>query len=109
MYANRLFPSLFSLQSNKKHIGNTLLSIQVTDTGRGRCDPAWKCQTSCRKLTLQRDRAKALHIAEYQLLVPENNETIRKSSLKSLISLQHNIINTINIQFDEAKDTGNFS
>ena len=53
--------------------------------------------------------AKALHIAEYQLFVPENNETIRKSSLKSLISLQHNIINTINIQFDEAKDTGNFS
>ena len=53
--------------------------------------------------------AKALHIAEYQLLVPENGETFRKSSLKSLISLQHNIINTINIQFDEAKDTGNFS
>jgi len=53
--------------------------------------------------------AKALHIAEYQLFVPENNETIRKSSLKSLISLQHNIINTINIKFDEAKDTGNFS
>ena len=53
--------------------------------------------------------AKALHIAEYQLFMPETGETSRKSSLKSLISLQHNIINTINIQFDEAKDTGNFS
>ena len=54
--------------------------------------------------------AKTLHIAEYQLLVPETGETFRKSSsLKSLISLQHNIINTINIQFDEAKDTGSFT
>jgi transcriptional regulator with XRE-family HTH domain len=52
--------------------------------------------------------AKALHIAEYQLLIPEKNEPYRKSSLKGLISLQHNIINTINIKFDEAKDTGNF-
>ncbi|MDR0526193.1 MAG: helix-turn-helix transcriptional regulator [Spirochaetaceae bacterium] len=55
--------------------------------------------------------AKALHIAEYQLLVPENieeSEKNHKSSLKSLISLQNNIINTINIQFDEAKDTGAF-
>jgi transcriptional regulator with XRE-family HTH domain len=52
--------------------------------------------------------ANALHIAEYQLLMPENGKTSRKSSLKSLISLQHNIINTINIQFDEAKDTGSF-
>jgi transcriptional regulator with XRE-family HTH domain len=55
--------------------------------------------------------AKALNIAEYQLLMPEGGETesSRRSSLQSLISLQHNIINTINIQFDEAKDTGDFS
>ena len=54
--------------------------------------------------------ANALHIAEYQLLVPENIKTSGKSSsLKNLISLQHNIINTINFQFDEAKDTGSFS
>jgi transcriptional regulator with XRE-family HTH domain len=56
--------------------------------------------------------AKALHIAEYQLLVPENSETPkapRKSSLKGLISLQQNIINTINTQFDKAKDTGSFT
>ncbi|MDR2543252.1 MAG: helix-turn-helix transcriptional regulator [Treponema sp.] len=49
--------------------------------------------------------AKALHIAEYQLLVPENNEFTEKTiktSLKSLISLQDNIIETINIQFDKA-------
>jgi transcriptional regulator with XRE-family HTH domain len=56
--------------------------------------------------------AKALHIDEYQLLVPEDGETVkppRGSSLKSLISLQNNIINTINIQFDQAKDTGDFT
>jgi transcriptional regulator with XRE-family HTH domain len=56
--------------------------------------------------------AKALNIAEYQLLVPdigESSDNSRKSSLKSLISLQNNIINTINIKFDEAKDTGAFS
>ena len=56
--------------------------------------------------------AKALNIAEYQLLVPDNiedsSENHQRSSLKSLISLQHNIINTINIQFDHAKDTGDF-
>jgi transcriptional regulator with XRE-family HTH domain len=56
--------------------------------------------------------AKALHVAEYELLVPENEETAEspyKSSLKSLISLQDNIINNINIQFDKAKDTGDFN
>jgi transcriptional regulator with XRE-family HTH domain len=56
--------------------------------------------------------AKALNIAEYQLLMPESGETAEnppKSSLKSLISLQNNIINTVNIQFDKAKDTGDFS
>ena len=56
--------------------------------------------------------ANALNVAEYQLLVPESGETAekpRKSSLKSLISLQDNIINTINIQFDDAKDTGDFT
>ncbi|MDR1893956.1 MAG: helix-turn-helix transcriptional regulator [Spirochaetales bacterium] len=56
--------------------------------------------------------AKALNIAEYQLLVPESgnaSESPRQSSLQSLISLQHNIINTITIQFDEAKDTGDWT
>jgi hypothetical protein len=56
--------------------------------------------------------AKAFHIAEYQLLVPENNKTAktsRKSSLKSLLSLQNKIIKAINNQFDEAKDTGSFT
>jgi transcriptional regulator with XRE-family HTH domain len=56
--------------------------------------------------------ARALHIAEYQLLVPEGGETDEnspRSSLQSLISLQNNIIHTINIQFDEAKDTGDFT
>jgi transcriptional regulator with XRE-family HTH domain len=56
--------------------------------------------------------ANALHIAEYQLLMPESGETAEnslRSSLKSLISLQNNVINTINIQFDKAKDTGDFT
>ena len=56
--------------------------------------------------------AKALHIAEYQLLIPESDETTEKpikSSLKSLISLQDNIIETINIHFDKAIDTGDFT
>jgi transcriptional regulator with XRE-family HTH domain len=56
--------------------------------------------------------AKVLNIAEYQLLVPEGGETSdppRKSSLQGLISLQNNIITNINIQFDKAKDTGDFS
>ena len=57
--------------------------------------------------------AKALNIDEYQLLIPEDEDIetdkdTSKSSLRSLISLQNNIINTINIQFDKAKDTGDF-
>jgi transcriptional regulator with XRE-family HTH domain len=56
--------------------------------------------------------AKALHITEYQLLVPESGETSglpHGSSLQSLISLQNNLLKTINLQFDEAKDTGDFT
>lgn len=56
--------------------------------------------------------AKALHVAEYQLLMPESTGTTEnhsRSPLRSLISLQNNIINTINIQFDQAKDTGDFT
>jgi transcriptional regulator with XRE-family HTH domain len=55
--------------------------------------------------------AKALHIAEYQLLVPESGETAEPpgSSLKSLVLLQDNIVNSINIQFEKAKDTGDFT
>jgi transcriptional regulator with XRE-family HTH domain len=56
--------------------------------------------------------AKALNVAEYELLVPasgETSESSRKSSLQSLISLQNKLINTINVQFEEAKDTGDFA
>ncbi|MDR2419600.1 MAG: helix-turn-helix transcriptional regulator [Treponema sp.] len=56
--------------------------------------------------------AKALHIVEYQLFFPEGDGTTEKSrdsSLQGLISLQNNLINTINIQFDQAKDTGDFT
>jgi transcriptional regulator with XRE-family HTH domain len=66
----------------------------------------WVSATTMTKL------AKALHVAEYQLLVPEGGETAEnppRSSLRSLISLQNNIVSTINIQFDRAKDTGDFT
>jgi hypothetical protein len=56
--------------------------------------------------------AKALHIAEYQLLMPETGEAVENhpgTSLKGLITLQDNIINTINIHFEEAKDSGDFA
>jgi transcriptional regulator with XRE-family HTH domain len=55
--------------------------------------------------------ARALRVAEYQLLAPESgepSETPPQSPLQSLISLQNNIISTINIQFDRAKDSGDF-
>ena len=55
--------------------------------------------------------AKALHIAEYQLLTPKSGETTEnpyRQSLQGLISLQSDIINAINTQFDKAKDTGDF-
>lgn len=55
--------------------------------------------------------AKALRVAEYQLLTPESGETAEtphESPLQSLISLQSNIIRTINIQFDKAKESGDF-
>ena len=55
--------------------------------------------------------AKALHIAEYQLLMPENDEAVEKPhklALKSLISLQNNIIEAVNTHFEKAKDTGDF-
>ena len=56
--------------------------------------------------------AKALHIDEYRLLVPEKDEATEEnntSSLKSLISLEKKIIDTIKNQFDTAKDTGDFT
>jgi len=56
--------------------------------------------------------ANSLNVAEYQLLIPDDKEKAkksRKSSLKSLISLHDNIINTINVQFEHAKDTGDFN
>jgi transcriptional regulator with XRE-family HTH domain len=55
--------------------------------------------------------AKALKIAEYQLLLPENGKTESKkgkSSLQSLISLKDSVIGTINIQFEKAMETGDF-
>jgi transcriptional regulator with XRE-family HTH domain len=80
------------------------LSAQTLNDIEGR--RRWVSATTITKL------AKALHVDEYQLLIPEEGETtgkFRRSSLQSLISLQNNIINTINIHFDEAKDTGDFT
>jgi transcriptional regulator with XRE-family HTH domain len=56
--------------------------------------------------------AKALRVAEYQLLVPEDGEAAEThigSALKGLITLQDNIIETINIHFDKARDSGDFT
>jgi transcriptional regulator with XRE-family HTH domain len=56
--------------------------------------------------------ANALHVAEYQLFLPETGETAEShpgSALKGLITLQDNIIETINIHFDKAKDSGDFT
>jgi transcriptional regulator with XRE-family HTH domain len=52
--------------------------------------------------------AKTLKVNEYQLLLPLNQEETKDSSLKSLIALQKKIKNVIDVEFDEAIDTGNF-
>jgi transcriptional regulator with XRE-family HTH domain len=56
--------------------------------------------------------AKALNIAEFQLIFPENSEKEEndiKSSLKSLISLKDSVIYNIDIQFEKAMETGDFN
>jgi transcriptional regulator with XRE-family HTH domain len=56
--------------------------------------------------------AKAFNIAEYMLLIAhaeEPSEKKRRSSLKGLLVLQKNIMNSLKIQFERAKDTGDFS
>jgi transcriptional regulator with XRE-family HTH domain len=55
--------------------------------------------------------AKVLNIAEYQLLLPENDyviEEIRNSSLESLFALKETIHSTVDLQFEKAVETGNF-
>jgi transcriptional regulator with XRE-family HTH domain len=55
--------------------------------------------------------AKALNVAEYQLLIPENDNTVEKkrnSSLESLIELKKTIHSTVDLQFEKAVETGNF-
>jgi transcriptional regulator with XRE-family HTH domain len=55
--------------------------------------------------------AKALNLREYQLLLPENENSSLKnsdSSLKSLLSLKKMVKKSIDTHFEEAIDTGNF-
>jgi len=55
--------------------------------------------------------AKALNVAEYQLLIPENDDKGKKnrnSSLESLIALKETIHSTVDFQFEKAVETGNF-
>jgi DNA-binding XRE family transcriptional regulator len=53
--------------------------------------------------------AKTLQISEYQLLLPEKESPkAAASSLKSLFALQKKIKISIDTQFDEAIETGNF-
>jgi len=57
--------------------------------------------------------AKALNIAEYQLILPGYSETDdekpQQSSLKSLITLKETLKSAIDTQFEQAIDTGDFS
>jgi transcriptional regulator with XRE-family HTH domain len=56
--------------------------------------------------------AKALNILEYQLLIPEIDDKIKKkhkSSLNSLLSLKETLHSTIELNFEKAIDTGNFN
>jgi len=90
--------------SQEKLAGKSKLSAQTLNDIEG-CR-RWVSAATISKL------AKALHISEYQLLVPESNEFTKKTiktTLKSLIALQDDIIETIKIQFDKAIDTGDFS
>jgi len=53
--------------------------------------------------------AKTLHVSEYQLLLPEKeSQSPSDSSLKSLIALQKKVKLSIDTQFEEAIETGNF-
>jgi len=55
--------------------------------------------------------AKALNVAEYQLLIPENGgivEKKRNSSLESLLELKETIHSAVDLQFERAVETGNF-
>jgi transcriptional regulator with XRE-family HTH domain len=79
------------------------LSAQTLNDIEGR--RRWVSSATITKL------AKALHVAEYQLLMPETGEAAENhpgTALKGLINLQDNIINTINIHFEKAKDSGDF-
>ena len=56
--------------------------------------------------------AKALNIAEYQLIYPgysETDENSQKSSLKSLIALKEAVKDIVDMQFEKAIETGNFT
>ena len=58
--------------------------------------------------------AKALNIAEYQLIYPEpkcseKDKKNQKSSLKSLIILKEELLEIIDNEFDEAISSGNFT
>ncbi|MCL1835956.1 MAG: helix-turn-helix domain-containing protein [Treponema sp.] len=55
--------------------------------------------------------AKALHLKEYQLLLPENDDfgvVKSDSSLKTLMALQKKVKKAIDAQFEEAVDSGIF-
>ena len=57
--------------------------------------------------------AKALNIAEYQLIFPEYAEETRgksgKPPIKSLIALKESLKKEIDTQFEGAIDTGDFT
>ena len=90
--------------SQEKLAEKTKLSVQTIKDIEG-CR-RWVSDHTLEKL------AKALNIAEFQLLLPEKYDTdkkTRKSSLKSLMSLKEKLKSTMDDQFENAINTGDFS
>ena len=53
--------------------------------------------------------AETLQVSEYQLLLPEKDDTkTARSSLKALVALKKTIKSSIDAQFEEAIETGSF-
>jgi transcriptional regulator with XRE-family HTH domain len=99
-----------NIKKYRKNLGYTQEKLaEKADLSAQTLNDIEGCRKWASALTMTK-LAKALHIAEYQLLAPEGGEhDPPRSSLKSLISPRNNIIHTINIQFDQAKDTGDFT
>lgn len=88
--------------TQEKLAEKTRLSVQtIKDIEGGR---RWVSDSTLTRL------AKALSIAEFQLLLPEKSEKPReKSSLKTLIALKKELKTFLDTKFENAVNTGDFS